>query len=95
MKLIPHWQEQDLSCTFCGTKKSVKYTTKVMIIDSLPSFDSKTEREVCACNKCALLFSKSDEPVSEGATPWIEQIIQEGKRRNEIPLAKILMTKGD
>ena len=60
MKLIPNWQEQDLTCTFCGTKKSVKYKTRVMIIDSLPAFDSKSEREVCACNKCALLFSKPE-----------------------------------
>lgn len=35
------------------------------------------------------------EAVNKNNTMWIEQIIQEGKRRNEIPLAKILMKKGD
>ena len=54
MKLIPNWQEKDLTCHFCGTKKSVKYKTKLIIIDTLPLAD-ETEREVCVCNKCALL----------------------------------------
>ena len=56
MKLIPNWQEHDLTCGFCGSKKSVKYLVPVMIIDTIPSGE-KTTREVCACNKCALLFS--------------------------------------
>ena len=56
MKLIPNWQKQNLACAFCGTKKSVKYMVPVMIIDTIPS-EEQTTREVCACNKCALLFS--------------------------------------
>lgn len=59
MKLIPNWQEQDLTCAFCGTKKSVKYMVPDMTIDTIPSGE-KTTREVCACNKCALLFSKPE-----------------------------------
>lgn len=55
MKLIPNWQEQDLTCAFCGAKKSVKYAVPVVIIDTLP-IEEQTN-EVCACNKCALLFS--------------------------------------
>lgn len=55
MKLIPNWQEQDLTCAFCGAKKSVKYKVPVVIIDTLP-IEEQTN-EVCACNKCALLFS--------------------------------------
>lgn len=51
MELIPNWQDQDLTCAFCGTKKSVKY-----IIDTL-SVEEQTNK-VCACNKCALLFSE-------------------------------------
>lgn len=56
MELIPNWQDQDLSCGFCGSKKSVKYKVPVIIIDSIPTGE-KTETTVCACNKCALLFS--------------------------------------
>ena len=59
MKLIPNWQERDLTCGFCGTKKSVKYMVPVMIIDTIPSGE-KTTREVCACNSCALVFSKPE-----------------------------------
>lgn len=60
MRLIPNWQEHDLTCVFCGTKKSVKYMVPVMIIDTIPSGE-KTTREVCACNKCALLFSGQED----------------------------------
>lgn len=60
MKLIPNWQEQNLTCGFCGSKNSVKYKVPVIIIDSIPT-DGKIENEVCACNKCALLFSKPEE----------------------------------
>lgn len=59
MELIPNWQEQDLSCGFCGSKKSVKYKVPVIIIDSIPTGE-KTAQEVCACNKCALLFAKPE-----------------------------------
>jgi hypothetical protein len=57
MKLIPNWQDLDLTCVFCGTKKSVKYKVPVMIIDPIPSGENTT-REVCACNKCVMMFSK-------------------------------------
>lgn len=60
MRLIPNWQDQDLTCRFCGTKKSVKYLVPVMIIDTIPS-EEKTTREVCACNKCALRFYTQEE----------------------------------
>lgn len=60
MNLIPNWQEQDLSCGFCGAKKSVKYRVPVMIIDAIPSGENTT-REVCACNKCVMMFSKLED----------------------------------
>ena len=59
MKLIPNWQEHDLTCGFCGTKKSVKYMIPVIVIDSIPTGE-KTEQERCACNRCALLFSNQE-----------------------------------
>lgn len=59
MTLIPNWQDHDLTCAFCGTKKSVKYSVPVMIIDSLP-YGEETTREVYSCNKCALLLSGKD-----------------------------------
>lgn len=55
MKLIPNWQDQNLTCHFCGTDKSVKYKTKLLILDTLPT---ETEREVCTCNRCALIFQE-------------------------------------
>lgn len=58
MRLIPNWQEHDLTCAFCGTKKSVKYLVPVMIIDTIPA-EENTIREVFACNRCALIFSDS------------------------------------
>ena len=55
MELIPNWQVQDLTCTFCDSKKSVKYRIPVVIIDTLPA--KEQTNKVCTCNKCALLFS--------------------------------------
>ena len=54
MKLIPNWHEKNLTCWVCGTNKSVKYKTKLIIIDTLPLAD-ETEEEVCVCNKCVTL----------------------------------------
>ena len=54
MELIPNWNKQNNICWVCGTTKSVKYKTKLIIIDTLPLAD-ETEREVCVCNKCVLL----------------------------------------
>jgi hypothetical protein len=56
MTLIPNWQNQDLTCALCGSKRSVKYKLKIFILDNLPS-DTKTEEEVCACNRCALTLT--------------------------------------
>ena len=53
MKLIPNWQDQNLTCHFCGTKKSVKYKMNVIVTDPI---SAETEREVCTCNRCVLLF---------------------------------------
>ena len=55
MKLIPNWQEKELTCFVCGTKKSVKYSMPVMVIDSLPILNEQVETEVCVCSKCSLL----------------------------------------
>lgn len=61
MKLIPNWQDLDLTCGFCGSKKSVKYRVPVVIIDSLSfATEEKTEQKRYACNRCALLFSNSE-----------------------------------
>ena len=59
MKLIPNWQEQDLTCGFCGSKKSVKYKTTMTIVDSI-TWEKILEKEVYACNKCALIHSKPE-----------------------------------
>ncbi len=59
MELIPNWQAQDLTCEFCGTKKSVKYKTTMAVVDSI-TFETILEKEVCACNKCALIHSKQE-----------------------------------
>ena len=53
MKLIPNWQNQNLTCHFCGTKKSVKYKMNVIVADPI---SAETKREVCTCNRCVLLF---------------------------------------
>ena len=59
MELIPNWQEQDLTCEFCGTNKSVKYKATMTIVDSI-TLEKILEKEVCACNKCALIHSKQE-----------------------------------
>lgn len=38
-------------CHFCGETENVKYKTKIIIVDTMPS-DEKTEVEVYACGKC-------------------------------------------
>lgn len=60
MELIPNWQDQDLTCAFCGSKKSVKYIVPVILIDTLLWGDKEIKTETCACNKCALIFSKPE-----------------------------------
>ena len=59
MELITNWTEQNNTCWVCGTTKSVKYKTKIQIIDTLPIGD-KLEREVCVCNKCVTILSKPE-----------------------------------
>ena len=61
MELITNWEKKELTCFVCGTKKSVKYKTKVMVIDSLPIFNEQIETEICLCNKCALLSVFTEE----------------------------------
>lgn len=39
------------SCHFCGETENVKYKTKIIIIDTMPS-NEKTEVEVYICDKC-------------------------------------------
>ena len=52
MKIIPNWQEQDLSCHFCGKTRSVKYELEIH------SFESDVPKKVCVCNMCALTQNK-------------------------------------
>ena len=54
MRLIPNWQDQDLTCDFCGSKKSVKYKTTMTVVDSITG-EKILETEVCVCNKCVTL----------------------------------------
>ena len=51
--LNPNWRNENLTCHFCGKTRSVKYKTKILIVDSI-SNDEEKEIEVCVCNKCAL-----------------------------------------
>jgi hypothetical protein len=53
MELIPDWRNKNLKCHFCEETRSVKYKTKVLIIDSF-RVNEEVEKEVCICNKCAL-----------------------------------------
>jgi hypothetical protein len=60
LTLNPNWHKENLKCHFCGETRSVKYKTKIIIIDTIPN-DEETEKEVCVCNKCALLMSSIKE----------------------------------
>lgn len=51
MNLIPNWQEQDLTCHFCGTKKSVKYWVRAAVGNGW--VPSRIDNVPC-CNKCAI-----------------------------------------
>lgn len=57
MKLIPNWQEQDLTCHFCGTKKSVKYQVRAAIGNGF--VPSRIDKVPC-CNMCALTCNKQE-----------------------------------
>ena len=52
MKLIPDWQNKNLTCHFCGETRSVKYELEIH------DFESDTPKVVCVCNKCALARNK-------------------------------------
>ena len=52
MKIIPNWQDKLLWCYFCGETKSVKY-----IVELKGAICDNKRLEVCACNKCALIYS--------------------------------------
>ena len=56
LTIIPNWNKENLKCHFCGETRSVKYKTKILIIDTIPN-NEETEKEVCICNKCALLIN--------------------------------------
>lgn len=59
MELIPNWTEQNLTCYFCGSTKSVKYKLNLLTIDSLPGIPREAPpKKVCTCNKCALIFQE-------------------------------------
>ena len=51
-----NWYNENLTCHFCGNTQSVKYKTKVVIVDTIPNSEN-TEKEVCICNKCALCIN--------------------------------------
>lgn len=51
MKLIPDWQNKLLKCHFCKTTKSVKYA-----VELFGAICDNKRLEVCACNKCALMY---------------------------------------
>ena len=55
----PNWHTDNAKCHFCGETRSVKYKTKILLIDSISS-DEKKEKEVSVCNKCALLMNDSE-----------------------------------
>lgn len=57
LTINPNWSKENLKCHFCGETRSVKYKVKILVIDTIYS-DEKTEKEVCICNKCALLMNK-------------------------------------
>lgn len=59
MKLIPNWQDRKLKCHFCGDTRSVKYKTKILVIDTIPNTE-ETEKEVCVCHRCALTCNKQE-----------------------------------
>lgn len=44
-RYIPNWPEKHLTCTFCGTDKSVKYAVVVKDVNG-------EDCHVPACNKC-------------------------------------------
>lgn len=52
----PNWHKENLKCHFCGETRSVKYKTKILIIDTVPN-NEETKMEVCICNKCALIMT--------------------------------------
>ena len=48
LDLIPNWWEKNLTCHFCGSDKSVKYTWR------------SNGAVVPCCNKCALTYIWED-----------------------------------
>lgn len=52
-----NWHNENLKCHFCRSTQSVKYKTKVLIIDTIPN-NENSEKEVCICNKCVSLMNK-------------------------------------
>lgn len=52
MRYIPDWHKKCLECYFCGETRSVKYTMKIKT-----NPENIKIREVCVCNKCALIHN--------------------------------------
>lgn len=52
MRYIPDWYNKGLECCFCGETRSVKYTMKIKTDP-----ENIKIREVCVCNKCALIHN--------------------------------------
>ena len=46
LSVIPNWTEQQLTCSVCGTNKSVKYVLK----------SNRNGLIISCCNKCILRY---------------------------------------
>ena len=57
MKLIPNWQDQNLTCHFCGSTRSVKYYVRTAMGNGWTP--SRIDKVPC-CNKCALTRNKQE-----------------------------------
>lgn len=56
--MIPYNNRRDSPCFFCGTNKSVKYVTEIIvdgnIAKRLPGLQTGQTIDVCCCNRCIL-----------------------------------------
>lgn len=59
-----NWYNENLRCHFCGNTRSVKYKTKVIITDTVLNSEN-VEKEICICNKCALLLDSLNDTKKE------------------------------
>ena len=56
LSINPNWRDQNLECYFCKKTKSVKYKTVI--------FEENEEKEVCICNKCAILVVQANDDLN-------------------------------